>query len=256
MNGTVNTTPDSSAGASADLVDPPLIGITGRRVLGSQVEPRAPHLVDSPVDVHFGEYSEKVVLAGGLPVELTEFADPEALMRRLDGLILTGGADVDPRMWGSTPGPKQSGIRPARDRFESELIAAAAALGKPVLGICRGIQVINAHFGGTLVPHLAPDQGEGHSFYGYPRHERTHPVTFKSGSLFARLYGPGLLVNSFHHQAVKNPGEGLLVTGLAPDGVVEAIEHESLPMLGVQWHPEMLREIEPIFAWLISSAAG
>jgi putative glutamine amidotransferase len=224
-------------------------------VLGHSIEPRAAHLADSPIDVHFAEYSLKIAAAGGLPVELTEAADPNALMCRLDGLVLTGGADVDPRMWGSTPGPRQSPVRPERDCFEAALVGAAAEQGKPVLGICRGIQLINAHFGGTMVPHLPADQGEGHSYYGYQRHQRTHPVTFTSGSLFARLYGPGLMVNSFHHQAVDQPGDGLMVTGHAPDGVVEAIEHQSLPILGVQWHPEMLREIEPIFAWLISSAS-
>ena len=222
----------------------PLIGISGRRLLAGMIAGAPASMADAEIDVHFCEYADRVADAGGIPVQLTRSAEPAAVLDRLDGVLLSGGDDVDPRLYGSGPGPSQGSFEPARDRFEAELVDGVMEAGMPVLGICRGIQLINVALGGTLVGHLAPDAGEGHSCFAYPRAERTHAISIIPGTVLASLYGESAVVNSFHHQAVDRPGDGLIVSALAPDGVVEAIEHRVLPIIGVQWHPEMLTEVE------------
>lgn len=230
----------------------PLIGLTGRRGAGSLLG--GPHgFQDAPLEIYLGEYASSVVAAGGLPVNLSFDADPEAVASRLDAVVLTGGEDVDPRLYGQAPGPHTGRVDPRRDRFELELFAAAMARGIPVLGICRGHEVINVALGGTLIQHLADGDGESHASWAYPRAHRVHRVEFAAGSLAARLYGSATTVNSFHHQAVAELGTGLAATGHASDGVVEAVEHRSAPVLGVQWHPEVFGE-DPVFSWLVEAA--
>lgn len=211
-------------------------------------------MLDAEIDVHFTEYAAKVADAGGIPVQLSRTADPVALVGRLDGVLLSGGADIDPRRYRSLPGPGQGGYEPARDGFEDAILGAAVKRGIPVLGICRGLQVINVHFGGTLIADLPPDVGEGHSSYAYPRNIRTHGVNINPDTVLSGLYGERAVVNSFHHQAVDRLGDGLISTATAPDGIVEALEHEVHDILGVQWHPEMLDDLEPCFSWLCKTA--
>ncbi len=210
---------------------------------------------DAQLTLHFADYVDKVAQAGGVPVQLDRAADPVDLVAHLHGIVLTGGADVDPRRYGSTPGPGQGGYEPDRDRFEAALLDAARDAGIPVLGICRGAQIINVHHGGTLVAHLPSDSGEGHSSYAYPRYERTHRLRVEPGTELARLYGETAVVNSYHHQAVDRLGEGLIATAWATDGVIEAIEHVERAVLAVQWHPEAVPGVEPCFDWIVRKAA-
>jgi putative glutamine amidotransferase len=187
-------------------------------------------------------------------MELPMIDDPVSFVERLDAVLLTGGGDVDPERW---KGPSDSSVMVSveRDEFEFALLEAALEVGVPVLGICRGLQVINVFLGGTLVPHLEWAEGDGHSKRTGDRTERRHRVDCDPGSMLHHLYGPTMMVNSFHHQAVDQPGTALQITARSEDGTVEGVEHESGKVLGVQWHPEMLAELEPVFGWLVGVAS-
>jgi putative glutamine amidotransferase len=237
---------------AVDHDGPPVIGLTGRRQTAGMLA--GPVVCDALIELYFVEYATAVARAGGLPLLLSMEADPVAVVSRLDALILSGGSDVDPRRYGETPGPHASTFEPLRDEFELAMLDAALMRGIPVLGICRGAQLINVGHGGTLVAHLPSDSGEAHSFLGYPRNHRVHPVELAEGSVPHRLYGPRIRVNSLHHQAVADVGADLIVTARAPDGVVEAIEVRDAPVVGVQWHPEMLGGTDPLFDWLVNCA--
>lgn len=153
---------------------------------------------------------------------------------RFDVLILAGGGDVEPSLYGQ----KNCGsthIDPARDRAELALLRACARAGKPVLGICRGHQVINVWAGGGLIQDL----GRQNEIHRSAAGDRIHPVLAQRG-LPAETYGGCFRVNSAHHQAVGPVGKGLIVTACSDDGIVEAVEHRSLPVLGVQFHPERM----------------
>ncbi|MBP3634507.1 MAG: type 1 glutamine amidotransferase [Oscillospiraceae bacterium] len=156
----------------------------------------------------------------------------------LDGLILGGGADIDPRLYKQENTASQ-GIDPKRDDAELALVRAYLKLGKPVLGICRGHQVINVALGGTLVQDISPSQKAFHT-QDDREEDRVHPVCCKKGSVLHELYGEVFLVNSAHHQAVALPGDGLLPTAWSESGVIEAMEHKTLTVLTVQWHPERM----------------
>ena len=231
----------------------PLIGITGRTSSGSVLAPGAAHLADSPVDWFFGEYASRVREAGGLPVELPAIDNPSEYVERLDALVLSGGGDIDPERWN---GPTETSymVSSERDSFEFALLEAAVTAGIPVLGICRGLQVINVFFGGTLVPHLDESTGDGHSKSAPDRTQTRHAIRCEADSILFDLYGSTAMVNSFHHQAVDQPGHGLKVSAYSPDGTVEGIEDTSGLIVGVQWHPEMLKYPQAVFAWLIDKA--
>lgn len=232
----------------------PLIGISGRRLRGSAIG--APHgFADAPLEAYLSEYSTSVIHAGGLPVHLPMDAAPAELVDRLDGVVIVGGDDVDPRRYGRAPGPFTVVVDPQRDEFEAALIEAAIDGAVPLLGVCRGAQLLNVVRGGTLHAHLEHGEGESHGSYAYPRGHRVHDVRTAPGSITQALYGETTRVNSFHHQAVDAPGRGVVVTGWAPDGIVEAIELEGLPVLGVQWHPEVFHT-DPVFRWLIEQASA
>lgn len=158
-----------------------------------------------------------------------------------DGLVLAGGGDISPRFY-TYRGPIDR-IRiedEARDRLELELIRDFMALGKPILGICRGAQILNTALGGTLVEDIG-SLNDMHS--AALRHEHhMHPVSALPKSALHAILGTNHTVNSFHHQAVRHPGRGLKITVRASDGLAEAVEHEHAPVLGVQWHPERMND--------------
>ena len=153
-----------------------------------------------------------------------------------DGLLLAGGGDVDPALFGQ-PDRGSREIDRARDRAELALLDAFLGAGKPVLAICRGHQVANVWLGGDLIQDLDPALAP---FHGGGEGDRVHPVRAKEDSLLYRLYGPVLTVNSSHHQALGRLGKGLTVTAQSEGGVIEAAEHESLPLISVQFHPERM----------------
>jgi putative glutamine amidotransferase len=171
----------------------------------------------------------------------------EAILELVDGLLFSGGADIDPTRYGDTHvHPKTYDIHPLRDRFEIDLIRGAIEKDIPVFCICRGIQVLNVACGGTLYQDV-PDQFDAviphrQQEAGFEHHEPSHKVEPEAESLLAMTYGSDSIpVNSYHHQAVKDLAPGLRVGGRAEDGLIEAVEHPGRHfVLGVQWHPEMM----------------
>ncbi|WP_215745320.1 gamma-glutamyl-gamma-aminobutyrate hydrolase family protein [Gluconobacter sp. P1C6_b] len=203
-------------------------------------------------------YLTAVSDAGGMPVCLGYDCDAEALMARLDGLIVTGGAfDVDPALYGEPAHPMTS-PRPARTAAELALLRAALAQGKPVLGICGGMQLLAVEAGGTLIQHLPEEQpGALQHEQPNPRHEPGHDVEIVPGTKLAQIVGADrMAVNSSHHQAVRDPGAAR-ICARAPDGTIEAIELEGPGFaIGVQWHPEF--SLDPgdrrLYAALVETA--
>jgi putative glutamine amidotransferase len=187
-------------------------------------------------------YVEQVAAAGGVPVLLPPAPGIGFAVERLDGLVLTGGGDVEPSLYGAVPDPQTGGVNPARDRAELDLLEAALAAGRPVLGICRGLQLLNVARGGTLHQHLADLESAnacGHT--PPPGTFGRHPVRVGSGSRLADILGAdsALTVATAHHQAIDRLGSGLTATAWASDGIVEAAELTGHPfVLAVQWHPE------------------
>lgn len=227
----------------------PLIGLTGRGRRAGQVAGLPSAWDEVPVEVHFGDYSAQVTAAGGLPVMLSSSAPLEALADRLAGLVLTGGSDVAPSRYGADEDPDLGVVEPERDEFELALLDAMVDRGRPVLGICRGLQVINVWAGGTLHQHV-PD----HLQLDRPPAERVHTVKVDPCTPFGRRYPDEICVNTYHHQTIGELGDGLVVLGRAPDGVIEIIEHEEHRIVAVQWHPELLGDLDPAFLWLVEEA--
>ena len=177
-------------------------------------------------------YIGAIQLAGGVP---TAQYLPE-VDTGYDGLILCGGGDIHPDYFGE-PMDGSGNIDRPRDEREFALLRAYAAAGKPVLGICRGIQVVNVFFGGTIHQDL-PNAADHSSFAD---HDLIHPVRAEAGSVWERLYGTRFVVNSHHHQALNRLGLGLRTTLVCEkDGHIEGVAHDSLPIFGVQWHPERM----------------
>lgn len=153
-----------------------------------------------------------------------------------DGLILVGGDDMDPALFGQG-NTASRGIDRARDEAELALLNVFCAAGRPVLVICRGHQVVNVWLGGDLIQNLSPELVP---FHQREEGDQVHPVRAAEGSLLRRLYGPVFPVNSSHHQGLGRLGRGLRVTAWSEGGVMEAVEHESLPLISVQFHPERM----------------
>jgi putative glutamine amidotransferase len=238
----------------------PLIGISGGLVRTNEWSP--------PVVGHRQSYVDAVLQAGGLPVLLPPLTNPRALRalyERLDGVLLAGGDDIDPARYGEAPHPRLGAVSPERDTAELQLARWAFADGKPLLGICRGLQVLNVARGGTLWQDLPSEHPEGLDHYTSATLRRwdmvDHAVELDAGSRLAALLGTTAIgLNSLHHQAVKRLGAGLRAVGYAPDGVVEAIEGGGAAfVVGVQGHPETLwQATEPrwrrLFGGLIAAA--
>jgi putative glutamine amidotransferase len=190
-------------------------------------------------------YVHSVLAAGGVPVVLSPLLGPSYAARALDGadgLMLTGGEDVDPALYGAAPSPHLYPPSRDRDLFELALFATARQRELPVLGICRGIQLVNVGLGGTLYQDL-PTERPGPVAHDpdTARDERSHDIELKPGSrAAAALGGTVFTVNSFHHQAIDRLAEGLVASGWSADGMIEAVESapDSPWLLAVQWHPE------------------
>jgi putative glutamine amidotransferase len=190
-------------------------------------------------------YVRSVLAAGGVPIVLSPLLGPSFAPRSLDGvdgLILSGGEDVHPALYGAEPSPRCHPPSRERDLFELALFAAARQRELPVLGICRGIQLVNVALGGTLYQDLPAERpGPVAHDPGSARDDRTHRIELKPGSRVAEaLGGTAFAVNSFHHQAVDRLADGLVASGWSEDGLIEAVESPAgAPwLLAVQWHPE------------------
>lgn len=191
------------------------------------------------------DYVLAVEAAGGVPLVLPLVPDEECVARQLslvDGLLLTGGYDVNPLLFGEEPHKLLGETLQERDAFDLLLIKTARKLGLPVLGICRGLQILNVEAGGTLYQDCSEDEGS------YVRHwqgshpaQATHSVSFAPGSWLHSVFGSQAAVNSFHHMAIKQTAAGFRAAAWAADGTVEGIESAAGSFAaGVQWHPEMM----------------
>jgi putative glutamine amidotransferase len=199
-------------------------------------------------------YVDAVLAAGGLPILLPHAADAAAAyLALLDALVVTGGAfDVPPELYGEARREVCGPTKPERTAFEKDVLEAALAARLPVLAVCGGMQLLNVIRGGTLYQDLVADAGLAGHEQPAPKDAPSHEARIAPGTQLAALVGEGPLpVNSTHHQAVRDPGAGVLVSARAPDGVIEAIELPDQPFaLGVQWHPEAAARHEPRHAAL------
>jgi putative glutamine amidotransferase len=235
----------------------PLIGVTSYRN-SREEDSSITYVVSNP-------YIQSVIQAGGIPVVLTAATPLDRLtdlLARLDGVVLTGGSDIDPNRFNGRHHARIYEVDPLRDAFEISLVQQAAQSGLPFLAICRGIQVVNVALGGTLFTDIA-DQAPHplrHDWYpNIPRSFLAHRVQVTAGSQLAEILGgEDVGVNSLHHQAVELVAPGLKTTAQAPDGIVEAVELEGHPFgLGVQWHPESLQHLpehRALFKALVTAA--
>ncbi|WP_344757393.1 gamma-glutamyl-gamma-aminobutyrate hydrolase family protein [Gryllotalpicola koreensis] len=204
------------------------------------------------------KYLDGVTDAGGiavlLPPQPTTPADAARVLARLDGLIVAGGVDVDPALYGQARHEKTDAPQQVRDAWDLALLDAAIAAQVPFLAICRGAQVLNVLRGGTLHQHLPDLVGSPKYQLGNANFSRV-PVTIEPGSAVARLIGEHAMGSMYHHQAIDAVGEGLIITARSDDGVVEAVELPSVPFgVAVQWHPEEDAEDRRLFAGLVDAA--
>jgi putative glutamine amidotransferase len=223
---------------------PPVIGISTRpRELESPEGESSAHTLQRT-------YTNAVLRAGGVPVLLAPVPDPQvgALIDRIDGLVLSGGGDVDPARYGSATDDTMFGIDFERDQFEIELVRTAKAQRLPTLAICRGLQVVNVALGGSLIEDIPTEVGSAdHTILGHEVFNGHQHVSLDPTCLVAKVVGTNdLQVNSIHHQAVREVAPGFRPVGRADDGVIEAIEFEDpeWALLAVQWHPEYLSDAD------------
>ncbi|WP_297497888.1 gamma-glutamyl-gamma-aminobutyrate hydrolase family protein [Thermococcus sp.] len=215
------------------------------------------------------EHLSMVSKAGGLPAVFSVETEPKEVLRVADGLLLIEGPDVHPRFYGGDPSPKLREVDVARDEFEIELVKKAIERGIPVMGIGRGMHIINITLGGTLyqdVYEIPKAIKHDWNMKTARPEQRLHTIRVKADSLLYSILKEVLnventneawtWVNSFHHQAIKRVGEGLRPVAFAIDGLVEAIESSEGFLLGVQWGPEYLEEMVPLYRALVNAASG
>ena len=218
----------------------PLIGITANTIAATANRTTQYELAET--------YVQSVLRAGGAPVIIPPILTGDALsalFEKLDGVLFSGGSDIDPNLFAGEPHARVYGIDPARDEQEIQLIRRAAEDGKPFMGICRGIQAINVALGGTLFTDIQ-DQFSGslrHDCYpDLPRDYLAHQVRVTPGSTLSRILNQeDPRVNSLHHQGIQKLAPALRAMAYAPDGIIESVELPNHPFgIGVQWHPECL----------------
>lgn len=238
----------------------PIIGITAR----PQNVAAAKNELLGYLTTH--TYTDCVLRGGGIPVLLLpvepDLIDP--ILDRIDGVVLTGGGDIAPERYGAERHDAVRMVNHERDEFELSLVTKAYERKMPMLAICRGNQVVNVAFGGTLIQDLPSHSGaHGHDISGEGAYEPHSQALVEEGSKIASIFGAGLHgINSIHHQAVEELGVGLKVVASAPDGTVEALEHvdKAWDLLSVQWHPEYLGvrdhgDSHDLFTAFVDSAA-
>ncbi len=234
----------------------PIIGITSGRVTK-----------DSPLPfTHISSaYIQAVISAGGIPLVIpveTPLNQIPTLLTRIDGLLLTGGGDIDPRLFNGAEHARVYGIEPERDALEVQLVQMAVRSDLPFLGICRGHQVVNVALGGSLITDIASQapQAQRHDWFpGVERDYLAHTVTLLSDCRLSKILAAvEVQVNSLHHQSILQPAPSLNVVAHAPDGIIEAVELPGHAFgLGVQWHPEWLQKhpcMRNLFNAFISAA--
>lgn len=186
-------------------------------------------------------YVDAITLSGNIPLVIPDISDSILLrqaLKKADVIMLTGGEDLAPQLYGATPSPLLGTVNDRRDSFEYRAIAEAMRLKKPVVGICRGLQVINAYFGGTLIQDIPT---ECNTTISHKNIEQSHAHSIsinKQSRLFRILGNDTLTVNSTHHQSVKDVAPGFSVSAVSTDGIIEGLESERLKVYGVQFHPE------------------
>ncbi len=215
----------------------PIIGIT------TDVDENEKHVLNNT-------YVNAVIQAGGVPIIIPVGATKEVKQYAtlLDGLLLTGGDDIDPTLFGEEPHQKLGEVKPSRDQIEINLFEEVLLLNKPILGICRGLQIMNIALGGDMYQDIYAQKKEDllqHDQKVSTTHA-SHFVQVEQGTLLATISeAHQIKVNSCHHQAVRHVPEPLIISGRANDGIIEAIESITHPfVLGVQWHPEGLARVD------------
>lgn len=201
-------------------------------------------------------YLQAIIRAGGAPLIIPPTFPLQALddlLSRLDGVLLTGGGDIDPARFNGQPHPEVYEVDPQRDELELRLASLAAGRRKPLLGICRGLQVLNVALGGSLLTHISEqkDNALKHDYYpNIPRDYLAHSIYICSNTRLLDILGTAEIeVNSLHHQGIERLAAGLHPVAFAPDGLIEAVELPDSPFgMGVQWHPECLPDSLPMRA--------
>lgn len=210
------------------------------------------------------DYVQAVTMAGGIPFILPLISDYESIKRQIesmDALIISGGYDVNPLIYGEEPIQQQGFLCPERDEYDIKVIKIALELNKPILGICRGLQILNAALGGTLYQDTSVIEE------GCIKHQQSsrpdvasHTVNVIKGTRLYDMLGERVFTNSFHHQAIKKLAPGFKISARAKDGVIEAIEKEDGFVIGIQWHPEMMAKKDSkmlnLFKELIKQCEG
>ncbi len=207
------------------------------------------------------DYISAIEKAGGVPIILPVTENEETrqqLLSQIDGILFTGGSDLDPQLYGELPSYGLGPVQPRRDQHEINLAKRALyETDLPILGICRGMQLLNVVTGGTLFQDLKQDKPEGmnHGLSTSPKAHPVHPVAITKDSLFHHVFESETIgVNSYHHQAIRQIGEGFEATMVAPDGLIEGIEWKGDRFVcAVQWHPEMMATSVPQIASLFNA---
>ncbi len=228
----------------------PLIGITSYTVNGALIgRPKRPNAYEYTFQMVSMDYVLAIVRAGGVPVIIPPTTNEsllETYAKKLDGFVFTGGDDISPYLYGEVPIKGLGSVDVERDLYEIKLIRMILEYNKPLLAICRGIQVLNVALGGTLYQDLPSEHPSkiNHSYTISSKSYPAHYVKIDEKSKLARIVGTTrLAVNSFHHQAIKKLGNGLQATAWADDNIIEAVELEGENfVIGVQWHPETMAE--------------
>lgn len=202
-------------------------------------------------------YYQSIVKAGGIPLIVPPYTETSdelgSLLDKADGVLFSGGGDIDPDLLGEVREPEVHGVDHVRDVMEMELAVQAYNRQIPVLGICKGAQILNAALGGKLIQHIGIPSHSQEA----PKPQTSHSVTVDKDSLLYSIFGKEKLeVNSFHHQAIRSAAPCLKVTAMSDDGIIEAVEStEYKSVIGVQWHPEALESMGPLFQWFISECS-